>query len=144
VTLRMVYIYLIGRLDGERKGGWSLLPVGAGKSWSWCFLQVGSWKSVVARKYKSWFFRWMYFFKKYKKTISLFSPTLGFDIKFLVYYACVWFFIVHLYFHWLWYLNATNIKNMYFVVKRLKGLKFIITDSAPLSVIQQLVSEKVL
>jgi hypothetical protein len=33
--------YILGRLDRERKGGCSLLLVGAGESGNWSFLQVG-------------------------------------------------------------------------------------------------------
>jgi hypothetical protein len=36
----LVYIYILGRLDGEIKGGFRLLPVGAKKLGSWSFLEV--------------------------------------------------------------------------------------------------------
>jgi hypothetical protein len=41
---RLVYIYISGWLDGARKGGCSLLLVGAGKLGSWSFLQVAACK----------------------------------------------------------------------------------------------------
>jgi hypothetical protein len=39
---KLVYTYISGWQDGARKGGCSLLPVGARESGSWSFLQVGA------------------------------------------------------------------------------------------------------
>jgi hypothetical protein len=37
-------IYILGRHDGEWKGGCILLLVGAGELVSWIFLHVGAWE----------------------------------------------------------------------------------------------------
>jgi hypothetical protein len=79
-------------------GGWCLLPVGAGKSGSWSFLQVGAYKSggwclLPVGAGKSWKLVLLVdvIFKIYIKSICGFLP-FGFPHKNLL---CIVFDVMH-------------------------------------------------